>query len=166
MPEFFDFQFTEITSMPTWVRFPNLPLRCWNNICLSKIASMVGKPIHCDGPTAQMTHISYARVLIEIDLLSELKTSVHVLLPNGTLLVQHLVYESLPRFCKHCKSLGHSTLTSNKGHIRTRKRSHATSTRSASIVPLQRLLLSRNNLHTVQALPATIGKTLCPLKLL
>ncbi|KAJ6979533.1 hypothetical protein NC653_027627 [Populus alba x Populus x berolinensis] len=62
MPEFFDFQFTEITSMPTWVRFPNLPLRCWNNICLSKIASMVGKPIHCDGPTAQMTHISYARV--------------------------------------------------------------------------------------------------------
>ena len=28
MPEFFDFQFTEITSMPTWVRFPNLPLRC------------------------------------------------------------------------------------------------------------------------------------------
>ncbi|KAJ6976296.1 hypothetical protein NC653_031977 [Populus alba x Populus x berolinensis] len=52
MPEFFDFQFTEITSMPTWVRFPNLPLRFWNNICLSKIASMVGKPIHCDGPTA------------------------------------------------------------------------------------------------------------------
>ncbi|KAJ6977268.1 hypothetical protein NC653_029241 [Populus alba x Populus x berolinensis] len=132
MPEFFDFQFTEITSMPTWVRFPNLPLRCWNNICLTKIASMVGKPIHCDGPTAQMTRISYARVLIEIDLLSELKTSVNVLLPNGTLLVQHLVYESLPRFCKHCKSLGHSMLTCNKGHIRTRKRLHATSTRSAS----------------------------------
>nr|TKR85169.1 hypothetical protein D5086_0000250220 [Populus alba] len=55
MPEFFDFQFTEITSMPTWVWFPNLPLKCWNNICLSKIASMVGKPIHCDGPTAQMS---------------------------------------------------------------------------------------------------------------
>ncbi|KAJ6947527.1 hypothetical protein NC651_002038 [Populus alba x Populus x berolinensis] len=61
MPEFFNFQFTEITSMPTWVRFPNLPLRCWNHICLSKIASMVGKPIHCDSPTAQMSRISYAR---------------------------------------------------------------------------------------------------------
>ncbi|KAJ6968624.1 hypothetical protein NC653_036570 [Populus alba x Populus x berolinensis] len=132
MPEFFDFQFTEITSMPTWVRFPNLPLRCWNNICLSKIASMVGKPIHCDSPTAQMSRISYARVLIEIDLFSELKTSVNVMLPNGTLLVQNLVYESLPRFCKHCKSMGHSTPTCNKGHTRTRKRPHATSTSSTS----------------------------------
>ncbi|KAJ6976298.1 hypothetical protein NC653_031977 [Populus alba x Populus x berolinensis] len=41
-----------------------------------------------------MTCISYARVLIEIDLLSELPSSINVLLPNGTLLVQHLVYES------------------------------------------------------------------------
>ncbi|XP_034893439.1 uncharacterized protein [Populus alba] len=132
MPEFFDFQFAEITSMPTWVRFPNLLLRCWNNICLSKIASMVGKPIHCDSPTAQMSRISYARVLIDIDLFTELKTSVNVMLPNGTLLVQNLVYESLPRFCKHCKSLGHSTLTCKKGHTRTRKRPHAASTCATS----------------------------------
>jgi hypothetical protein len=26
MPEYFDFQFAELTTMPTWVRFPNLPL--------------------------------------------------------------------------------------------------------------------------------------------
>jgi len=34
MPDFFDFQSTDMTTMPTWVRFPNLPLRCWNPICL------------------------------------------------------------------------------------------------------------------------------------
>ena len=28
MPDFFDFQSTDMTTMPTWVRFPNLPLRC------------------------------------------------------------------------------------------------------------------------------------------
>ncbi|KAG6792428.1 hypothetical protein POTOM_001577 [Populus tomentosa] len=38
---------------------------------------------------------------------------------------QQLVYESLPHFCKQCKSLGHSILTCTKGHApRNRKRSH------------------------------------------
>ncbi|KAJ6886526.1 hypothetical protein NC651_027026 [Populus alba x Populus x berolinensis] len=32
MPTFFYFQFTELSSMPTWVRFPNLPFRCWNHL--------------------------------------------------------------------------------------------------------------------------------------
>ena len=49
MPKFFDFQFTKLTTMPIWVCFPNMPLRCWSHICLSKIASMVGKSIHYDG---------------------------------------------------------------------------------------------------------------------
>jgi len=60
MPDFFDFQSTKMTIMPTWVRFPNLPLRCWTPICLSKIARMIGKPIHYDDSTAQMTRLSYA----------------------------------------------------------------------------------------------------------
>ncbi|KAJ6860493.1 hypothetical protein NC651_036782 [Populus alba x Populus x berolinensis] len=97
---------------------------------------MVGKPIHCDGPTAQMTRISYARVLIEVDLLSELPSTVNVLLPNGNTLVQQLVYESLPQFWKQCKSLGYSTLACNKGHaIRNRKRPHDNSTCSTSSSP-------------------------------
>jgi hypothetical protein len=28
MPNFFDFQSIDMTKVPTWVRFPNLPLRC------------------------------------------------------------------------------------------------------------------------------------------
>jgi len=136
MLEFFDFQFTKLTTMPIWVRFPNLPLRCWSHICLSKIASMVGKPIHYDGPTTQMSRVSYARVLIEIDLLSDLPSTVTVILPNGNTLVQQLVYESLPRYYKQCKSLGHSTLTCNKGHVpRNRKRPHGTSACSTSSSP-------------------------------
>jgi hypothetical protein len=34
MPEFVDFQSTNMTTMPTWVRFPDLPLICWNHIYL------------------------------------------------------------------------------------------------------------------------------------
>ena len=132
----FFFQFTKLTTMPTWVQFPNLPLRCRSHIGLSKIASMVGKPIHYDGPTAQMTWVSYACVLIEVDLLSDLPSTITVLLLNGNTLVQQLVYESLPCFCKQCKSLSHSTPTCTKGHIpRNRKRPHANSAYSASSSP-------------------------------
>jgi hypothetical protein len=28
LPDFFDFKPPDMTKMPTWVRFPNLPLRC------------------------------------------------------------------------------------------------------------------------------------------
>lgn len=122
--------------MPTWVWFPNLPLRYWHHICLSKITSMIGKPIQCDGPTAQMTWVSYARILIEIDLLSDLSSTVTVILPNGNTLVQQIVYKSFPRYCKQCKSLGHSTPSCPKGHtLWPRKRSHDTSASSASASP-------------------------------
>jgi hypothetical protein len=71
-----------------WVRFPNLPLRCWTPIYLSKLASMIRKPIYYDARTANMTRLLYARVLIEVDLLLELPTSVNVVLSNGASLSQ------------------------------------------------------------------------------
>ncbi|XP_011014909.1 PREDICTED: uncharacterized protein LOC105118625 isoform X1 [Populus euphratica] len=167
MPEFFDFQFTELTTMPIWVRFPNLPLRCWSHICLSKIASMVGKLIHCDGLTAQMTRVSYTWVLIELDLLSDLPSTITVILPNGNTLVQQLVYESLPRYCKQCKSLGHSTLTYTQGRIpRNKKRPHGTSAYQPALIPLQRLQLLRSRINIVQGLLLLLKRILCPQKLL
>jgi len=137
MPDFFDFQSLDMTTMPTWVRFPIcLSLWCWNQICLSKIASMIGKPIHCDDSTAQMTRLLYARVLIEVDLLSDLPSSVNVILPNGTTLPQQIVYESLPCFCKQYKILGHSTFTCTKGlKPRSKKRPYESPACSANSSP-------------------------------
>jgi hypothetical protein len=40
--------------------------------------------------------------------MDELPSSIPICLPNGTTLHQSVVYESLPRFCKHCQVLGHS----------------------------------------------------------
>uniref|UniRef100_A0A2K1Y9R9 DUF4283 domain-containing protein n=1 Tax=Populus trichocarpa TaxID=3694 RepID=A0A2K1Y9R9_POPTR len=114
MPEFFDFQASDMTKLPTWVKLPNLPLRCWTPLCLSKLAGMIGKPIHCDVPTANMTRLSYARILIEVDLLQELLDAIQVVLPNGTPFSQQVTYESLPRFCKRCRVIGHSANTCNR----------------------------------------------------
>ncbi|KAJ6904248.1 hypothetical protein NC651_021395 [Populus alba x Populus x berolinensis] len=86
MPRFFDFSNEEMSKVPVWFRFPNLPLYCWSPSCLSKIASILGKPIQCDHVTSTLSRMSYARVLVEIDLREELQHSVAVSLPSGPLL--------------------------------------------------------------------------------
>jgi len=100
--------------VPVWVRFPNLPLCCWSPVCLSKIASVIGKPIQCDHMTSTLSRLSYARVLIELDLREDLPASVTVPLPSGPVLHQKVVYESLPKFCNFCNSIGHTRLLCSK----------------------------------------------------
>ncbi|KAJ6877619.1 hypothetical protein NC651_030395 [Populus alba x Populus x berolinensis] len=109
MPDFFDLKPNDMTKLPTWVRFPNLPLWCRTPLFLSKLASVIGKPIHCDDSTANMTRLSYARVLIK------------VVLPNGSNLAQQVLYESLPCFCKSCHILRHTELACRKGTKPKRK---------------------------------------------
>jgi hypothetical protein len=121
MLDFFDFKPNDMTKLPTWVRFPNLPLRCWTPLCLSKLASVIGKPIHYDDFTTNMTRLSYARVLIEVDLLGDLPSSVNVVLPNGSNLAQQVLYESLPYFCKSCHVLRHTENACRKGTKSKRK---------------------------------------------
>jgi hypothetical protein len=111
MPKYFDFGTDEMSCVPVWVKFPNLPLKCWSPRCLSKIASKLGKPIQSDQLTFNMSRISYAIVLVELDLLADLKSSIVINLPNGATLNQPVIYETLPRFCKLCKVLGHNTGT-------------------------------------------------------
>jgi hypothetical protein len=122
MPEYFDFTATHMSRVLVWIRFPNLPLKCWSPTCLSKIASVIGKPIHYDMLTILMSRLSYARVLIEVDLLVDLPNSINFVLPNGMLLLQLVVYKSIPRFCKHCQVLGHTDSTCSRIGCNKRKK--------------------------------------------
>jgi hypothetical protein len=45
MPSYFDFGKPDMSFVPVWIRFPNLLLECWSQTCLSKINSVIGKPI-------------------------------------------------------------------------------------------------------------------------
>jgi hypothetical protein len=98
-------------TIPVWVKFPSLPIKCWSPKCLSKFASIIGKPFQSDMLTSSMFRLSYTRVLVKVNLLSDLPYSVDITLPNGNVLHQQVVYETLPRFCKHCRVLGHLTST-------------------------------------------------------
>jgi len=115
MSEYFDFSCSEMTQVPLWIKFPNLLLKYWTLRCLSKLASVLGKPIQCDKLTSTKEGLSYARVLVEVDLLVDLRSSINVILPNGNPLIQRVIYETLPKFCKHCKVLGLSIGACSKG---------------------------------------------------
>lgn len=94
---------------------------------------MIGKPIHCDDHTTNMTRLSYVRVLIEVDLLLDLPTSVNVVLLNGIFLSQQVMFEALPRFYKYCRVLGHTISTCNEGtSSKRKKRPHAAPSCSGS----------------------------------
>jgi len=110
MMKVFHFSSEEMSRVPVWVKFPNLPLCCWSPVCLSKIASILGKPIQCDQLTSTLSRMSYARVLVEIDLLEELRHLVEISLPEGLTLHQKVVYETLPKYCNFCHVLGHTRL--------------------------------------------------------
>lgn len=84
---------------------------------------MLGKPLQSDKLTSSMSRLSYARLLVELNLMDDLPYSIQVLLPNGAILTQPVVYETLSKFCKHCKVLSHTTAAcssksrpSNQGH--------------------------------------------------
>ena len=115
MSEYFDFSCSKMTQVPVWIKFPNLPLKCWTPRCLSKLAGVLGKPIQCDKLTSTKERLSYAQVLVEVDLLADFRSSINVTLPNGNPLIQRVIYETLPKFCKHSKVLGHSIGACSKG---------------------------------------------------
>ncbi|KAH0674851.1 hypothetical protein KY284_025938 [Solanum tuberosum] len=62
VPEF-NFKNQILTTIPLWVKLPNLPLNCWNAVALSKIGSSLGKPLYADECISQVNRISFARIL-------------------------------------------------------------------------------------------------------
>jgi hypothetical protein len=61
-------------------------------------------------------------VLVEVDLLVDLPSSINITLPNGVSKPQVVLYESLPWFCKRCKTPGHSNFACNKSSSHKRKK--------------------------------------------
>ena len=102
MPRCFRFGGEEMASVPVWVQLSDLPIDCWNGRALSKIASRIGKPITTDKMTCTKERLSYARVMVEVDVSKVLVTSMEIKLPTGDIYEQRVVFENVPKFCKKC----------------------------------------------------------------
>lgn len=55
-----------------------LPVGYWSIEGFSKVASAIGKPIRTDNYTANVDKISYARILIEVDVSQPLPDHIHI----------------------------------------------------------------------------------------
>ncbi|KAM3319723.1 hypothetical protein P3S67_006923 [Capsicum chacoense] len=105
-----DFEFNPecLNKLFLWIKFHSLPLGYWSAEALSKLASVVGKPMYTDKYTAAMERISYARVLVETDISHPLPNRVEISTPSG-IIHQNLTYDSVPKFCVDCNLFGHNS---------------------------------------------------------
>ncbi|KAJ8547700.1 hypothetical protein K7X08_011286 [Anisodus acutangulus] len=70
-------------EIPLWITLHNFPMSCWSYQLLSRIASLIGKPLFADECTFKKKRISYARILIEVNITRPLPDEVGVCEPNG-----------------------------------------------------------------------------------
>jgi len=98
-PEF-DFNVEFLTELPLRVKFPSLPTSCWSRDSLSRIASVIGVPKYADECTTKQTRISFARILIEVNVTKPLPDKVTVIDPLGKTLQQSVVFEWKPDYCE------------------------------------------------------------------
>lgn len=104
-----DFNFYEevLKVIPLWVKFPNLPLHCWGSDSLSRISSLLGVPLCADECTTKQERVSFARVLIEMDITTVLPDHVWIEDARGVVFKQAVVYDWKPLYCKKCNTAGH-----------------------------------------------------------
>ncbi|GJU46965.1 reverse transcriptase domain-containing protein [Tanacetum coccineum] len=125
----------EVTKVPVWIKLHEIPLVAYSEDGLSLIATQVGKPIMLDAFTSQMCseswgRIGYARALVEISAMTELKTEVTMAVPveDGEGYTREVIsdeYEWKPPQCTACKVFGHSRDTCPKRDRETETNSAA-----------------------------------------
>ncbi|CAK8568835.1 unnamed protein product [Lathyrus sativus] len=77
-----------LRTLPIWVKLPQLPLQLWGAKSLSKIGSAIGKPLVTDECTANRLRVSYARLLIEVDITQQLSDEIAIRNVEGDVITQ------------------------------------------------------------------------------
>lgn len=109
LPSCFLYSQEDTRLLPAWVQVLGLPAECSTTKALSKIASLVGKPIQSDMMTMSKKGPHYARVLVELDAKKPRLREQVVVLPNGGSFPIQFKYEFDPKYCDKCNSTGHKS---------------------------------------------------------
>lgn len=88
----FNFNDEVLKTVPLWIKLLNLSFNCRTANALSKIGSSLGQPIYVDECTIQSSRISFARILVEVDITRYLSHSTKVKDPTGKLFDQEVWY--------------------------------------------------------------------------
>ncbi|XP_058746350.1 uncharacterized protein LOC131619250 [Vicia villosa] len=96
-----------LRTIPVWGKLPQLPLHLWGPRSLSKIGSAIGTPLVTNECTAKKLRISYAKLLVEIDITQELPKKINIKGHEGSVTKQAVEYEWKPAYCDICKKIEH-----------------------------------------------------------
>lgn len=102
-----EFSKEELLTVPIWIRLPGLDFKYWSAKGLSKIGSLVGKPLMVDKQTEKKLGLSYARMLVEVNVGQKLPEEVLFRNEKGIIISQSVTYDWKPSLCDHCKKYGH-----------------------------------------------------------
>ncbi|KAK4706561.1 hypothetical protein R3W88_033881 [Solanum pinnatisectum] len=96
-----DFNFNKevLQTVPILVKYPNLLLNCWSMDSLSRISSGLG-----------VDRISFARVLVEMNVARDLPKKLKEEDPNGRAFEQEVQYEWIPEYCYKCMQVVHKCM--------------------------------------------------------
>lgn len=86
---------------------PTTPTCLLGDKGIGKIASSIGKPVMTDECTDNELGVSYARVMIKVDIIIKLTESITIRRLTRTNIKQSVEYEWKPPFCKKCNKVGH-----------------------------------------------------------
>ncbi|KAH1253271.1 putative ribonuclease H protein [Glycine max] len=103
----FNLQRDMLRTLPLWVKLPKLPLHLWGVKSLNKIGSAIGVPLVTDECIASKIQVSYAHILVEVDITKTLVKEVTNKDCEGRKITQGVEYEWRPLYCEKCHKLGH-----------------------------------------------------------
>ncbi|KAJ8630519.1 hypothetical protein MRB53_023842 [Persea americana] len=90
---------------PVWIRLRGLPFHCWSSDILMSIASTIGKPLRLDEITATQRILSFARILVNLDVATPCPKFISVDLEGDGMVEVEIQYDNIP--CSECLSAGH-----------------------------------------------------------
>ncbi|XP_019263163.1 PREDICTED: uncharacterized protein LOC109240928 [Nicotiana attenuata] len=120
----FNFDEEVLRMVPLWVQFPELPLNCWELETLSRISSVLRNQVYADECTSRVERISFARVLVEIDVTVPLPRMIKVQGPTGRNFEQEVWYDWVLDYCEVCLQVGHGCNNSYESQIPEQKQKH------------------------------------------
>ncbi|XP_070030712.1 uncharacterized protein [Nicotiana sylvestris] len=102
-----EFTRDELLTVPVWIKLPGLDFKYWSLKGLSKIESLIGKPVIVDQNTEKRIGVNFARLLVEVEMDAKLPDVVMFRNEKGKLIEQRVNYDWKPTFCTHCLKYGH-----------------------------------------------------------
>ncbi|KAL8492497.1 hypothetical protein ACS0TY_023903 [Phlomoides rotata] len=126
-----------------WVRILDLSMEYWQLGILEAMASAFGTLVKIDDCMLHRRMGHYARILVEIDMKTEIIEKI-MYKRSGVCSFANLVFERLPKFCRWCGIVGHTTVACTRGRRQDKDDNHGRGRSSSSPMQCRSSSSSRN----------------------